>query len=87
MFGKETIQFRIQNDEALVLENKKINSTLTISQELSPWMFDFEIPFLPESESAHDELPLKEEPILSGIKVSKDFYSGTDETWSLQKIS
>ena len=46
-------------------------------------MFDFEIPFLPESESAYDELPHKEQPVLSGIKASKDFFTNTDETWSL----
>ena len=80
MFGKQMMQFGIQNDEPLVFEMKKINSTLTISQELSPWMFNFEIPFLPESESAYDEFPHKEEAVLNSIKVAKDLT--VDETWS-----
>ncbi len=46
-------------------------------------MFDFEIPFLPESESAQDEFVLKEE--VKGISADKD--GNVDETWSLQKIS
>ena len=43
-------------------------------------MFDFEIPFLPESESAYDEFPHKKKPVLNGIKAAEDV--NADETWS-----